>query len=359
MGERALEIIGEMDELTKRVKAANEARAAFVEERGEMVERILEKIKQLKLTKVSNGAEIEQLKQQLADNKEQLDKLTQDIKNHTEGGETLQKQIDELKVQIEEKDKELTEVKAKLAESEHVLGMSDTEMVKLKEEANQLKSDLEQVKNELRTAQESQTSQIEVSSDLQKKLEDVDAGLKNTYKNLKKEVEELLNAVGEDNIAQKAILKQVLDALDEGQEAIASRIDDIAVPVSSAAAMQRPTYTEKEQQIIDELEKRVSTYFVGDGKGGYKLINGKMMELTNETPLVMKRDFIAKMNADDKAKIAAYQSNGGPIQVDVKSGGRRKRTVKRMKKRVLKRTAKRRVTQKKRRGIRKRRTMRK
>jgi len=368
MGERALEIIGQMDELTGRVKAANESRAAFVQERSLMVERILDKIKQLKLTKASNGAEIEQLKQQLVENKGQLDKLTQDVKNHTEGGETLQKQIDELKKQIEGKDNELTEVKAKLAESEHVLGMSDAEMAELKEEATQLKSDLEQVKNDLRTAQESQTSQNERSSDLQKQLEDVDAGLKNTYKNLKKEVEELLNSVGEDNVAQKAILTQILDALEDGQEALSSRIDDVEAQVSSAAIVQPPTYTPEEQKVVNDLNERINTYFVKvDDK--YKLKEGE--SVVNLTPLKEPLNFFKnfeKTDPDIYNKWRAYKAANGVIErlpdstFGAKKGGRRKRATQRKRRRnkkVTRKVVKRRRTQKKRRPIRKRRTARK
>jgi chromosome segregation ATPase len=363
-GDKALEIIGQMDELTKRVKAANEARAAFVEERTQMVAEIIEKIKQLKLTNVSNGAEIKQLKQQLADNKEQLEKLTQDVKNNVEGGEVLQKQINVLKAQIEEKDKELTEIKAKLAESEHVLGMSDSEMVKLKEEATQLKSDLEQVKNELQIAKESQTSQNERASDLQRKLEDVDAGLKNTYKNLKKEVEELLNAVGEDNVAQKAILKQILDALEEGQEAISSRIDDVAGPISSAATSQPSTYTPEQQQIINDFDTRFLKYFdeVGDE---YIVKEGKTFELTKQPPLKVPLNFFKQMqnsNPDMYKKWVAYKKNGGTDERPKMSGGRKKRVTQRKhprNKKVTKKLIKRRATQKKRRRLRKHNTVRK
>ena len=120
MSERALDIISQMDELTGKVKAANDARATFIEERTRMVSDIIAKIGRLKLKNVTNGTEIQALQEQLKEKQEKLESIQKEVAEHTAGGETLRKQISNLEEENKAKKDELTDVKTKLAESEHV-----------------------------------------------------------------------------------------------------------------------------------------------------------------------------------------------------------------------------------------------
>jgi len=337
------EIIRQMEELTGRVKTANEPRTAFVHERAQIVAVIIAKIGELKLTNVSNGTEIEQLKRQLEENQSQLEKIQKDVAEHTTGGETLRKQIVELKAQIEEKDKELTEVKAKLAESAQSLGMSISEKERLQKDADDLRSKLYEDNKELSNLRESQIKQNELSKELEQKIVKIENDLQIKYTVLKSEVEKLLTFVDADDTEQRKLLRSILAELGEKEQA--------------------SKYTDDEQLIINELNRRVDEYFIKNDSEEYIMKDDKRSEFNQLGQLKMPLKLISKIQKNEgdlSKKYKAYNKYNGITRVS--TGGRRKRVTQKKRprnKKVTRKLIKRRRTQKKRRPIKKRRTARK
>ena len=362
-GDKAFEIIDQMNTLTGRVKDANAARAAFVEERARMVAEIIDKIGKLKIENASNGAEINSLQEQLKEKRSQLEELQKEVADHTEGGDTLRKRISELEKENKAKNDELTEIKAKLAESEQVLGMSDTEMVKLKEEALKKERELIETKSALDDAQRLHQDALGLSDTLQKKIALIQTSLTNKYDDLKKEVEALLESLGKDDADQRGLLQSILAALDGEREAISSIREGDEENVANKQLSERGiNFIKRFNEIIQtnfNFDESTQNYTIKDGIQNLPLFDNTLLTINDE-----ELGKIKKLDPLFDKKLDALRSRKRNITIKNRdtSGGRRMRSTQKKRprnKKVTRKNAKRRRTQKKRRPIKKRRTARK
>lgn len=438
----AMEIISKIEALTLKVRAANELREAFVEERSQKVADIIARIKDLKINNAKNGVDIEALRQNLAGKEEELKSLTEEVSKGVSGGKELNDKIEELTNQIKLRDDELIVLKKQLAESIAKEENLKTEVNALEETVNKFKSEVARLENELEDSREENqlltgkkeaelteakrqledaNGQLEVakkqlddamrqledakasneveknrlanemsdlrvklqnseemklhalehSKDLDEAIRDITNSLRDTYDNLKIEIEKLLNLSETDKTEQRELLRSILGALDGEQRVLAENAfknvarDKFPGDPSKSVASD---LSKSANNFITPFNERMAKYFDFDESTQNYTIKDKITNVGFLSPLSIDAVELGKIKGIDplfEKKLNAYKAFKGRITIIPEArviGGRRKRTTQKKRprnKKVTRRLAKRRRTQKKRRPIRKRRTARK